>query len=129
MPEPAIPANSADGQLAQRWLDYVRHEKRLAERTSTLYAQSLRALLEWLAARGLSLAQMRDEHVRAWVRTAHSGGASARTIALTLSAWRGFFAWLGRQKLAPRNPVASVRAPLLHIYLPYQMDQLHYLVI
>ncbi|MBQ9578865.1 MAG: site-specific integrase, partial [Ottowia sp.] len=110
--------NTADAQLVQRYLDYVRHEKRLAARSCTLYAQSLHTLLEWLAARRLRLAGVRDEHVRAWVRTAHGGGASVRSIALTLSAWRGFFAWLGRQKLVPLNPVAGVRAPRFKAPLP-----------
>ena len=70
---------TADAQLAQRYLDYVQYEKRLAERTCTLYEQNLHTLLEWLAARRLPLLQMRDEHVRAWVRTTHGGGMSARS--------------------------------------------------
>lgn len=117
MSAPAVP-HPADAQLVQRYLDYVRHEKRLADRTCTLYAQSLHTLLEWLAARRLRLAGVRDEHVRAWVRATHARGASVRSIALTLSAWRGFFAWLGRQKLVPLNPVAGVRAPRFKAPLP-----------
>lgn len=120
MPAPAAPASPhpADAQLVRRYLDYVRHEKRLAARTCTLYEQRLQQLGEWLGGRTLRLADVRDEHVRAWVRTAHGGGASVRTIALTLSAWRGFFAWLGRQRLVKSNPVASVRAPRFKAPLP-----------
>ena len=118
---PAAP-HPADAALAQRYLDYVRCEKRLAERTCTLYAQSLQQLGEWLGARRLRLAAVRAEHVRAWVRATHAGGANVRTIALTLSAWRGFFAWLGRHKLVLHNPVAGVRAPRQSKLLPGVLD-------
>jgi integrase/recombinase XerC len=41
----------------------------------------------------------------------HSGGRSARGIALILSGWRGLYVWLGRQGLMDHNPVLDVRAP------------------
>jgi integrase/recombinase XerC len=41
----------------------------------------------------------------------HSGGRSGRGIALILSGWRGFYAWLGRQGLVASNPVQDVRSP------------------
>lgn len=124
-----MPGTAADAQLVQRYLDYVQREKRLAARTCTLYAGSLHTLLAWLAARSLRLEDVQSEHVRAWVRAAHGAGASVRTIALTLSAWRGLYAWLGRQKLAQRNPVADVRAPRHKAPLPgvLGVDEANYL--
>jgi integrase/recombinase XerC len=50
-------------------------------------------------------------HVRRWVAQMHAGGRSARGIALVLSGWRGFYAWLGRQGAIAGNPVQGVRAP------------------
>jgi integrase/recombinase XerC len=41
----------------------------------------------------------------------HSGGRSGRGIALILSGWRGFYAWLGRQGRVASNPVQDVRSP------------------
>jgi integrase/recombinase XerC len=41
----------------------------------------------------------------------HGAGRSARGIALILSGWRGFYAWLGREGLVTNNPVVDVRAP------------------
>jgi integrase/recombinase XerC len=36
---------------------------------------------------------------------------SPRSLARILSSWRGFFDWLARNRLAPANPCAGVRAP------------------
>ena len=41
----------------------------------------------------------------------HGAGRSGRGIALILSGWRGFYAWLGREGLVTSNPVQDVRAP------------------
>jgi integrase/recombinase XerC len=41
----------------------------------------------------------------------HSAGRSGRGIALILSGWRGFYAWLGREGLISSNPVQGVRSP------------------
>jgi integrase/recombinase XerC len=50
-------------------------------------------------------------HVRRWVAQMHGAGRSGRGIALILSGWRGFYAWLGLQDLVASNPVQDVRAP------------------
>jgi integrase/recombinase XerC len=41
----------------------------------------------------------------------HSKGLSPRTLALTLSAWRGFYRWLARHRGFGANPVLGIRAP------------------
>ena len=41
----------------------------------------------------------------------HGAGRSGRGIALILSGWRGFYAWLGLQDLVTSNPVQDVKAP------------------
>ncbi|MEA5097279.1 MAG: tyrosine recombinase XerC, partial [Burkholderiaceae bacterium] len=41
----------------------------------------------------------------------HSRGISSRSIARSLSAWRGFFLWLSEQQSMAANPVDGVRAP------------------
>ena len=71
-----------------RYLDHVRFEKRLAERTSTLYAIDLHKLSELALAANVDLAQVQTTHVRRWVVQMHSGGRSGRGIALILSGWR-----------------------------------------
>ncbi len=97
--------------LVERYLEYVRVEKRLAQRTLELYALDLQKLQANALQAQLALTAVHNTHVRRWVAQMHSGGRSARGIALVLSGWRGFYAWLGREGLVSSNPVQDVRAP------------------
>jgi len=97
--------------LVQRYLDHVRFEKRLAERTVTLYTLDLEKLALNATQAGVALAEVQPSHIRRWVAQMHSGGRSGRGIALILSGWRGFYVWLGREGLVSCNPVLDVRAP------------------
>lgn len=100
-----------DADLVARYLEHVRVEKRLAARTVVLYTLDLQKLCALAAQVPVDLCAVRHAHVRRWVAQMHSGGRSGRGIALILSGWRGFYAWLGRQALVPSNPVRDVRAP------------------
>ena len=102
---------SQDRALTERYLEYVRTEKRLAARTVELYALDLAKLADFASAQQLALTDVKNHHVRRWIASMHSGGRSGRGIALILSGWRGFYAWLGRQSLVASNPVQDVRAP------------------
>ena len=102
---------SQDRALTERYLEYVRTEKRLAERTVELYALDLAKLADFASAQQLALTDVKNHNVRRWIASMHSGGRSGRGIALILSGWRGFYAWLGRQSLVASNPVQDVRAP------------------
>jgi integrase/recombinase XerC len=97
--------------LVARYLDHVRFEKRLAERTVTLYSLDLEKLIDYAAQAHVALEAVQSVHIRRWVAQMHSGGRSGRGIALILSGWRGFYVWLGRQGVVTSNPVQDVRAP------------------
>jgi integrase/recombinase XerC len=107
-----------DQRLIERYLQHVRVEKGLAARTVALYTLDLRRLCVLAQASGVGLRQVQQVHVRRWVAQMHSGGRSGRGIALILSGWRGFYAWLGREGLVPSNPVQGVRAPKVAKPLP-----------
>ena len=107
----ARPLNDADAALVERYLEHVRVEKRLAERTVTLYSLDLGKLAAFAATAGVSLTDVQNNHIRRWAAQMHAGGRSGRGIALILSGWRGFYTWLGRQGLISANPVQDVRAP------------------
>lgn len=104
-------ASSDDAALVRAYLTHARVEKRLAERTVTLYTLDLDKLTEQARAAGVSLRSVQASHIRRWVAQMHSSGRSARGIALILSGWRGLYVWLGRQGLIDHNPVQDVRAP------------------
>ena len=97
--------------LIEGYLEHVRVEKRLAQRTVELYALDLQKLSEFADKSKVDLLAVQNTHIRHWVVQMHSGGRSGRGIALILSGWRGFYAWLGRESLVTSNPVQDVRAP------------------
>ena len=101
---------------ALQYLQYVRVQKRLAQRTAQLYEQELGRLNA--LARGLPLLTLTSAHIRRYLAQLHAGGQSARSLGLTLSAWRGFYGWAGRQGLVAANPVQDVRAPKAARLLP-----------
>ena len=107
----------SDSALIEGYLEHVRVEKRLAARTVELYALDLAKLQAFASAfkgpagQGVVLLEVKNHHIRRWVASMHSGGRSGRGIALILSGWRGFYAWLGRQGRVASNPVQDVRSP------------------
>jgi integrase/recombinase XerC len=100
-----------DGALVDRYLEHVRVEKRLAQRTVELYALDLQKLSDNAGKANIELTRVQNAHIRRWVAQMHGAGRSGRGIALILSGWRGFYAWLGKQGLITSNPVVDVRAP------------------
>ncbi|MES2184407.1 MAG: tyrosine-type recombinase/integrase [Pseudomonadota bacterium] len=97
--------------LVIRYLDHVRYEKRLAERTVILYGLDLQKLAAACAGVGVAIEAAHHAHIRRFVAQMHAQGRSGRGIALILSGWRGFYTWLGREGLVALNPVVNVRAP------------------
>ena len=118
----AEPARDAD--IAAH-LGYLRVERRLAGRTLALYEAALSQLQRLAAAAGIGLRAAQAQHVRRWAAQRHAGGLGPRSIALELSAWRGFYRWLGREGHIGANPVAGVRGPRAAKPLPKALSVDH----
>jgi integrase/recombinase XerC len=106
----ASDGGARDADIA-RHLDYLKVERRLAERTLTMYGDAFARLERCAAAVPVALRAVETHHVRRWAAQLHGSGLAPRSIALVLSAWRGFYRWLGREGGVAANPVAGVRAP------------------
>ena len=109
--------------LVARYLSHVRFEKRLSDRTVTLYSEDLNKLSEWAGQAGLANLTLIDtHHLRRWMAQMNSSGRSPRGIALILSGWRGFFNWLGKEGLIQANPLSGLRAPKAAKPLPKALN-------
>jgi integrase/recombinase XerC len=95
----------------RRHLVHLEVERRLAARTLALYRESFERLQRFAADAKVTLRSAQTHHVRRWAAQLHGGGLAPRSIALQLSAWRGFYRWLGREGSVVQNPVEGVRAP------------------
>ena len=98
-----------DAKLAHEYLDALKHQRRLSPATLSNYARALDVLVQLHGGRPLSTLQPAE--VRRYMALLHAKGLSPRTLALLLSAWRGWFRWLGRHRAFALNPVVGIRAP------------------
>jgi integrase/recombinase XerC len=91
------------------YLEALKHQRRLSPATLRNYAHALDLLLSLCGRQ--ELAMLDSAQVRRMVAQLHARGLSPRTLALVLSAWRGWFRWLVRHRGLRANPVLGVRAP------------------
>jgi integrase/recombinase XerC len=91
------------------WLAELAEQRRQSPHTVSGYRRDLGKLLT--LAGETPLAAVQGHHVRRFVAQLHSRGLSGRSLGRTLSAWRGFFAWLGRDDAVRANPCEGVRPP------------------
>ena len=98
-----------DSKLAHEYLDALKHQRRLSPATLSNYARAIDVLLALRD--GKPLQALEPAEVRRSIAMLHAKGLSPRTLALILSAWRGWFRWLGRHRDFAVNPVVGIRAP------------------
>ena len=106
----------APASALARYLDFLRHERRLAAHTLAAYSRD-GALLEKLSA-GRDPRELGAADIRRFVASLHGGGLAPRSLARLLSAWRGFFDWLVRSGALAANPCQGIRAPRAARTLP-----------
>ncbi|HEY5900560.1 MAG TPA: tyrosine recombinase XerC [Burkholderiales bacterium] len=94
--------------LAHEYLDALKHQRRLAPATLANYARAIELLLQL---HKKPPAELEPAEIRRSVALLHAKGLSPRTLALILSAWRGWFRWLARHHGLRANPALGIRAP------------------
>jgi integrase/recombinase XerC len=105
------PARAVDAYLSE-----LSDQRRLSPHTVVNYRRDLDKLL--LAAGDTPLDQLLVHHIRRFVAQMHARGLSGRSLGRLLSAWRGFFAWLGERGLVRANPCEAIKAPKSPRLLP-----------
>lgn len=104
----------------QRYLAHLSAERRLSPHTVAAYQRDIGLLLELAAA--VPLDTLQSHQIRRFVATLHARGLSGRSLARVLSAWRGFFGFLGRQEKMGHNPCAGIRPPKAPPTLPHALS-------
>jgi integrase/recombinase XerC len=112
-----------DRTLIDGYLAHLSQERRLSPHTSSNYARDLRALADFAERGGLAHWKTLDsQHIRVFAARAHAGGLSPRSVQRRLSAVRGFFNFLLRERVVTSNPAVDVRAPKAAKRLPGTLD-------
>lgn len=98
--------------LAQEYLRELHVVRQVSKHTIDAYENDLKLLFQKLEESSTVLTNLSSDQVRGWVGRLHAQGRSPRSIARTLSAWRGFYLWLANQKkLISHNPLDDIKAP------------------
>ena len=103
------------GRIAA-YLDELANQRRLSAHTVSAYRHDL-ATLQRLAG-AVPLEQLQPHHVRRFIAKLHGGGLGGRSLGRLLSAWRGFYRWLGARGLCAVDPTAALRPPKAARRLP-----------
>ncbi|MDX1656527.1 MAG: tyrosine recombinase XerC, partial [Candidatus Competibacteraceae bacterium] len=96
--------------------------RRLAPLTVQNYRRDLAAFSDFCREQQLDWTAVEADQLRAFVARAHRRGLSGRSLARLLSALRGFYDFLLREKQVRTNPVRLVRAPKSQRRLPRTLD-------
>lgn len=102
------------------YLDELAQQRRQSPHTVSNYGRDLRVLCALMAEAGgiAGFDALQPHHVRRFIAQLHARGLGGRSLARMLSAWRGFYRWLGLRGETVTNPVEGVRAPKSPKHLP-----------
>ena len=107
----------------ERYLAHLRTERRLSPNTESSYRRDLGALAAFCDVESLGTWTRLDNfHIRTFAAREHRDGLGPRSVQRRLSALRGFFNYLIREKVIEANPAADIRAPKAARRLPKTLD-------
>jgi integrase/recombinase XerC len=112
----ATAANASTHELLEGFIAHLANERRLSVHSCAAYRRDLGKLIE--AAGDSRLEDLSLNQIRRFAANLHGQGLSGRSIARTLSAWRGLYRYLGQRHGCTQNPCIGVRAPKAPKRLP-----------
>ena len=102
------------------YLNHLAHERGLSPLTLASYGRDIRVLIELAGATPLN--QVTPSQIRRFVAGLHGRGLGGKSLARRLSAWRGFYAYLGKRHGFDNNPCIGMRAPKSARTLPQALS-------
>ena len=106
-----------------RYLGYLRVERRYAASTLDNYARALRKLHAHAERLGVTRwGELRSAQIQGLVAEQHRSGLAPASLGLFLSTCRSFFRFLARDGEVKVNPAVSVRSPKIPRKLPKVLD-------
>jgi integrase/recombinase XerC len=98
------------------YLAELAEQRRQSPHTISNYRRDLKRLLA--LAGDARPGELQVQQIRRFVARLHAQGLSGRSLARMLSAWRGYFGWLGQHGAVSANPCDGVRPPKAPRRLP-----------
>lgn len=109
--------------LVRRYLRYLSDERRYSPATVENYRRDILQFVGFVESDKVKNCCQADAlHVRNFAGSRRRQGISARSLQRSLSALRGFYGYLQRERLVGNNPVTDVSAPGAKKKLPELLD-------
>ena len=103
--------NSSNTALIERYLQYLRLERRYSE-------NSVSAVKRDLALVSQAVDVVTSQDLKLLLAKRHASGSAPASLARAASSWRGFFSFLLKEQLIQANPALGLKTPKLARSLP-----------
>ena len=107
----------------ERFIRYLRFEKRYSPHTIIAYQQDLQQFHAFLKLSELDFENVMHPHVRSWMVELMDQGTEAKTINRKISTLRSFYKFLLREQLVSNQPMIRVKAPKIPKKLPVIVEE------
>lgn len=109
--------------LIDDYIDYVRANKGLGERTQKAYASDILQCLAWCNRHGFNnISELTTDDLRSWMAD-ESRSHARSSLARKVVAVRGFFAWCQHVEYISGNPAEILMTPKIKNMLPSVLDE------
>jgi len=104
--------------MLKSYIEYLRSVRNLSPHSIRAYSNDIAVFVKFIKGRGKEVTSTDFEDLRAYISRLSEHKLSAKSINRKISALRGFFRFLSRQKLMFVNPAESIRSLKYGRYLP-----------
>jgi len=114
------PSAAAQQDALRGYSAYLGNERQYSPLTIQNYSRDIRQLLK--AAGDTPLDDLKSHQIRRFIAQLHGSGLGGKSLARMLSAWRGFYTYLIREKICANNPCVGLRPPKSPRNLPHTLS-------
>ena len=114
--------NSPANSYVDEFIAYLRTVRNLSDNTTRAYSVDLASYISWCKREGLDPLQATHRSLRAYLSYLDQARYSARTLNRHLSALRGFYKWLNKEKYLEVDPSLILTSPRTSRRLPQTMS-------
>jgi len=104
--------------MLKSYIEYLRSVRNLSPHSIRAYSNDIAVFVKFIEDRGKAITDTRFEDLRAYISMLSGNRLSAKSINRKISAIRGFFRFLNREKLMSGNPADNIRSLKYSRHLP-----------
>ena len=105
----------------EQFIEYLSKVRNLSENTLRSYQTDLLAFEQWCSREGVEVTKVDHRNLRLYLAYLKQAQYSAKTLNRHLSALRGFYKWMQREKLIAIDPALALSNPRAPRNLPHTM--------